>query len=205
MDVLHMLYFVMAYIGISFLSLYVAEHFGNSEYNKEPLPDIVHDNSNHWPPNKNIPNYLTSAIVLWTLGRLYFINFSLIGYFFAILFILILLRLPAFVFTLTPPPGKNAHCHYREVKQLFSFSFEKYGNCIDNMFSGHTAHIIIALLFILFYSKYTIEKILLVIVSLFSLFTLISAEYHYTTDVYISTIISTLLFVYVHCRFMNKI
>ena len=185
---------VLAYALVGFLSLFVTENMGDAEYNKPPLTDVIHDRIAPWPENKNVPNYLVVAAVAWTILRLMYVDPARVGLYVSLLVGLLVLRLPAFVLTLTPPPGKGAHCRYRAVHRMFTFSLGDYGNCVDNMFSGHAAHIVLSLCFILAISGSALEKVVFSAASAFSMFVLSSSRFHYTSDVYIGCVISALLF-----------
>ena len=84
------------------------------------------------------------------------------------------------------------HCK-RNLLSHLGISFSKFPDvCVDNMFSGHTSHIIVAITIILLYSSYTIERIGLTLLGLLSLIAIITSRLHYTADVIVATIISSL-------------
>ena len=185
---------------IHYSNVAMAEYVANPEYDKQGLTDIVHSLVPFWPPYPIIPTLLTISILLYALVRIGFMNIRYIGYFFNILSIILLLRLPAFLVTITPPPGKKGErkdtCRYRYITNVMKASYkeEKYV-CVDNLFSAHTAFIMISMMFILTYSTIPLEKVIIALASVLTIFTLVSARYHYTSDVYISSIISYLVFV----------
>ena len=111
---------------------------------------------------------------------------------------ILIIRLPTFSLTHTPPPRyKNSkwridHCK-RNVLKHIGINFSKMsGTCIDNMFSGHAAHIIVPLTIILLHSKNTLEKISLTLLSFISILSIITGRLHYSSDVIVSTVVSAL-------------
>ena len=76
-----------------------------------------------------------------------------------------------------------------------------FNTCNDYMFSGHTVHVISFLLFILYFSKNIIEKIILICFAIFLLFIIINSRMHYTSDIIVAVIITFLLFNYLRLKF----
>ena len=184
---------------IHYFNVAMAQYVSNPEYDKEGLADVIHNMIPIWPPEPITPTLLTITIILYTLVRIGFMKIEYIGYFFNILSIILVLRLPAFLVTITPPPGKiglrKDTCRYRYITNILKASYkEEKFVCVDNLFSAHAAFIVISMMFILTYSTIPIEKIIVVLVSILTLFMLVSERYHYTSDVYISSIISYLVF-----------
>ena len=112
-------------------------------------------------------------------------------------------RILTFSFTQTPPPiikDKTHHCK-RNLFNNFNISFKDNSiTCIDNMFSGHSSHIVVATILILLYSKNNFEKYIIPLIASISLFFIISSRLHYASDVIVAIIISTLTTLY----FMKK-
>ena len=201
----HLIFGILFYIVVLILTVVITENLIDREINKKPLYDIVHMNTIPFP-KPYVPNYLLYFFILYTIIRWGFVDFKIITLYFLSLAGILLMRLFAFTITQTPPPRKLDsswridHCK-RNILNSFGISFKKMGDsCIDNMFSGHAAHIVVAVTIILIYSKYAIEKIVFVLLGLLSLITIVTTRLHYSSDVIISTFISS-LFVY----FVSKI
>ena len=182
---------------IAFINDAVAEYLPNNAFNRKQLPDIIHDNIDIWPKNMNIPNYLVISIMIYSICRLFIIKPEYVGDLFVLYCIVAILRVPAFTVTTTPPPGEKGEyktCHYRNIKHITDASFYKsLYTCMDNLFSGHTCATVIPIIMLLYLVKNNTEKILLSVYGLFTILTIITARYHYTSDVYIALVISVFL------------
>jgi membrane-associated phospholipid phosphatase len=62
------------------------------------------------------------------------------------------------------------------------------------MYSGHTFHTVLALLFILYLSKSTLEKSIVFVVALLNLTLIIASRIHYSCDVLVAILVTILIF-----------
>jgi hypothetical protein len=190
---------------ISLLDLYVIEHIDYLLVNKSPLPDILHKNIPMWPKTENIPTIIIFIILLYSIIRFTYININIISLLFFALGILIAIRIIIYSVTQTPSamPRKFNHCK-KHLLNYFGISFFKEKNsCIDNMFSGHTIHLMIPLFLLLIFSKNLYEKIIVGIISIIICFLIITSRMHYTSNVLISIYMSFSIIYICKCVFEN--
>jgi hypothetical protein len=191
---------IVYYIFVGLLSLFVAENIADIEWNKFTLYDIIHEHTKP-EPHPDIPTYIVYFFILYIVFRWMFIRPELVGLFFLLVAMLFTLRLFTFTSTLTPPTElkenvwRDKHCK-RDLMGHLGFSFSKgNNNCIGNMFSGHASHTIMALMIILYFSKYMYEKVFLTLLALINLVLIITSRLHYTSDVIVGSSLASLLFV----------
>ena len=123
---------------------------------------------------------------------------------FILLSIILLFRLFSFTVTQTPPPYSKEDikryktCH-RTVLGHFGLNLSKVNSsCIDSMFSGHAATTIIAAMMVILFSNYPIEVIFFSFLIPINLFFISASKLHFTSDVYISSIITALLLIIIN-------
>lgn len=194
------IYSILYYIIIGIISVFASENIADREWNEKTLYDIVHEHTPVWP-HPQIPTYFVYASILYTLIRWTPINMRIISLYFISLSLILTFRLFTFSVTQTPPPRlkndewRKEHCK-RNMFSHIGVNFKNVDTCIDNMFSGHTTHIVTAMVIGFLFSKNFIEKLLLLLLGSFSVFTIISGRLHYTSDVLVATIISSLTVFY---------
>ena len=194
------IYSILYYIIIGIVSVFASENIADREWNEKTLYDIVHEYTPVWP-HPQIPTYFVYASILYTLIRWTPINMRIISLYFISLSLILTFRLFTFSVTQTPPPRlkndewRKHHCK-RNMFSHIGVNFKNVDTCIDNMFSGHTTHIVVAMAIVLLFSKNLIEKLLLLLLTSFAVFTIISGRLHYTSDVLVATIISSLTVFY---------
>tara|TARA_Y100000389_G_scaffold105614_1_gene102525 strand:- start:1538 stop:2218 length:681 start_codon:yes stop_codon:yes gene_type:complete len=188
---------ILLYISISIITVFVSENITDREVDYATLYDVVHKNTSPYP-KQYIPTYFVYFFILYTIVRWGSVDLRILSLFFLSLSAILFMRLFTFTTTQTPPPSvgdskwRIDHCK-RNLLSHLGISFSKYPYvCVDNMFSGHTSHIIVAITIILLYSSYTIERIGLTLLGLLSLIAIITSRLHYTADVIVATIISSL-------------
>ncbi len=195
-----LIYSILYYIIIGILSVFASENIADREWNEKTLYDVVHEYVPLWP-HPQIPTYFVYISILYTLIRWIPINIRIISLYFLALSLILTFRLFTFSLTQTPPPRfkndewRKQHCR-RNMFSHIGISFKNVDTCIDNMFSGHTTHIVTAIAIVLLFSKNIIEKILSFLLGSFAVFTIISGRLHYTSDVLVASIISSLTVFY---------
>ena len=108
-----------------------------------------------------------------------------------------------FIFMATETPTPLANCDNKEgdgwnkqdIKWIFG---DKEKTCIDNMFSGHAAHIVGMFLFTFMFSSYISEKIIMGMIMVAILISLVWSRLHYTSDVAVGTCLTIGYFFVVH-------
>ena len=192
-----LIYCILFYIFTSLLTVAVTENISDREVNKESLYDFIHEITPVFPSQPTV-TYFVYFFILYTVFRWGYFDLNKVSLFFFSLSVLYLLRLFTFTLTQTPPPRSKDnqwrvdHCK-RTILSSFGISLKKIGSsCVDNMFSGHASHIVVALTIILLYSKNKTEKFVLSLLGILSLITVITGRLHYSSDVIVSMIISSL-------------
>ena len=192
-----LIYCISLYIFIGLVTIAVTENISDREVNKETLYDLIHEITPAFPTQRTV-TYIVYFFILYTFFRWGYFDLNKVSLFFFSLAVIYLLRLFTFTFTQTPPPSNKDnqwridHCK-RTILSSFGISLKKISSaCIDNMFSGHASNIVVALTIILLYSKYKTEKIVLSLLGILSLITVITGRLHYSSDVIVATIISSL-------------
>jgi hypothetical protein len=99
-------------------------------------------------------------------------------------------------FTVTQFPPCHPDCSSRrEGDKIIANPFKKgWVSCKDNMYSGHTLHVVLVLLFILYLSKSVAEKSIIFVLVFIELILIIGARLHYSCDVFVATLVSILVF-----------
>ena len=113
--------------------------------------------------------------------------------------ILYLIRVISFSLTVLPPPDPNCKCDWEEkpktlLRKVLNLIYQE--GCADLIFSGHTSIMLMSTLFIIYYyfPNNLLVKFLLVLFNIFGCMVIIATRLHYSVDVFMATIITTLLF-----------
>ena len=196
-DIPFLIYSVIFYIIIGLISVFASENIADREWKNHKLYDIIHNAFAVWPA-PDIPNYCVYFSILYTIIRWTPVNMRIVALYFLALSMSLTCRLFTFLVTQTPPPRlkndkwRRQHCR-RNMFTHFGINFKKVDTCIDNMFSGHTTHIITALSIVLLFSTNIYEKSAFLIFGFFSSLAIITGRLHYSSDVMVATIISYLM------------
>lgn len=119
---------------------------------------------------------LMSSALIYFIIRWFIGNIDILTIFMYILSIILFIRLISFNLTTIPPTATE---------------YIKSGK--DYMFSGHISTMIIITILTIIYSTFNIEKYTLICLSLLETYLLIASKQHYSVDVYIGIIISSLI------------
>lgn len=191
----------LIFYGIAgLLDEFISENISDKVYNQKPLYDFIHKNFKRYISFENVTKILTLVMIIFVIRFTTFGDKRVVVLFFVLMAILYLFRSLTFSLTQTPPPEKDASnvCARNKygVIKGWMFSFKSLDEtCIDNMFSGHASTILVICLLVLKYSPYLLEKILIGVFTPIYLFLITSSRIHYTSDVIVSIIITTLLFI----------
>jgi hypothetical protein len=188
----------LSYIVMAIMTTFVVENIYDHEWDTPTLYDVVHESVPVYPP-KWITDHFVFFFMIYTMFRWGFINIDYLSIYFLSLTVLLLLRVITFTVTQTPPPTKigseyrEKHCKAKILPQM-GFTLNKYVySCVDNMFSAHTAHIMVAFALIFLFSDNFAEKLALGLVAGVCAFSIASSRLHYTSDVVVSAMLSPLV------------
>ena len=195
------IYFIVIFI----VTVFITENLKDYEFKDDSLPDVLHNNFKKFISMQNV-NYILTVYLLYCFIRVITLNIRYMCDALILISILFILRIFTFSVTNLPPTyilKKNKElCKYKIFGKSLGFSFKKISKtCNDYMYSGHTVHIVSLLLFILYFSKNIIEKIILTCLAIFLLFIIINSRMHYTSDVIVAVIITFLLFNYLRLKY----
>jgi hypothetical protein len=131
------------------------------------------------------------CIFLFTL-RWIFVNVELVNKILIYMSITYILRLISINLTILPPIGDCNHVYadspYRSV-----FIYDS-STCFDYIYSGHISWMIFIVL-LSYYNKHSKLEIIFYLLSLFMVgYLIIATRSHYSVDIYLGTLISTLVF-----------
>lgn len=182
---------IASYLLIGYINFFLAMNIVNPTVGMSSLPDIGF----YYLPS--ISMVLTDAIICTIYAyffiKWFYVNKDILARFFYLCTFLFIIR--TFTFTVTYIPPCVPDCVSRkdgEDFKWFTFSFDQ--GCSDHMFSGHSVHITLFLLFTLYHSQVLIEKILISIIYLPYLFMIIASRLHYTVDVIIGVLLTMFLY-----------
>ena len=174
------------------VSLYANEWFAintpDMEKKQTPLYDRGHQLLTPAISTK-IPDYILTITLIYFIVRWYRTNKLLLANYFFLIALLFIMRIFIFMGTETPTPLKKCSNQKWKHPQAWSWKHIKWWfgeddrTCVDNMFSGHTAHAAGIFLFTLFFSTYYSEKLAMLLSLLAIMITLIWSRMHYTSDV----------------------
>lgn len=196
----------ICYGVVGFFDIFVGENMNFIEEKKHSLYDIVHANTDIYMSIPMLFNILAVIVVLFLIRWFVFDKKVLILYF-LLMATLYLLRLMTYTVTQTPPPEavRQHSCQRTFFKHTIGFSVGDVNKmCMDNMFSGHVATVVIMFLLTLKFSKSVVEKIVVGGVMMSITFFAVTSRIHYTSDVVIAIIISVLLFLVFPIKWILK-
>ena len=100
------------------------------------------------------------------------------------------------MFTVTQLPPAEPECSNKKPGEPIHYQVMRKGwkECKDLIYSGHTLHAVLVLLFVLYLSKSILEKIIVTIAVGIALVLIIASRLHYTVDVLLATFITILVF-----------
>lgn len=123
---------------------------------------------------------------------------------FVVIFLIIrFLRLLCLLCTIYPPPSKDCYEISDKKNKILPYYSYIFGGCNETIFSGHTACLVLIMLFI-YPVLNAIGKIFIILYAIFGSIILISLRAHYTIDVLLGWIITYLVYtVYTCCKIKN--
>jgi hypothetical protein len=160
-------------------SKYVALNGTYTNVNEKPLYDIL--NGYTAIISEKYADILMTLTLIYFIVRWLFIDISIITTYLLIATTVLLLRLISFNLTTIPP-----------VLQKYASSGKDY------MFSGHISVMVIITVLTFLHSKSNIEKYIMGILTIAEIYFLIASRMHYSVDIYIGIIISSLVSVFLN-------
>ena len=188
---INFLLFFIPYILHIITTYYQINRARNNRYlNLQPLRDIIHDHSINLSDLKyrNLDNlFIIFLIPFFQKG-----SFDAMIYFFKALSFIVIIR--TISSSITDLPSSNPNCKYHiNFNSIYTYTL---GHCFDKIFSGHTAATLLLILcanrFNLISDSNLIYWILLQIMYVY--IGLICTRHHYSVDVFLSYIITPLIY-----------
>jgi hypothetical protein len=182
---------LVAYLTIGYINQFTAENQVNHEIDKAPLYDRGH---NFFPltPQK-YANGLIALFLIYFVIRWGFPYPETLTNYLWMVTLLFMVRVIVLTSTQLPPPLPG--CSTVSKEDPFHFIiFQKSKECLDLMYSGHTIHTVLVMMFTLCLSPYWIERYTVVFFTLVELCLIISSRLHYTCDVLVATLVTILIF-----------
>lgn len=166
-----------------------------------PLPDIYHTvlptKMREWHEYADwLP--IIPLVMFLAIDR-----FKNAGDFITMISLIYLMRAISFSLTVLPSPDTSCKCEWEDTPNTFLRSILNIlyqEGCNDLIFSGHTSMMLMSSLFIMYYylqGKY-LQQFMLIMFNCIGVFVIIGTRLHYSVDVFIATIITTLLFFAFH-------
>jgi hypothetical protein len=183
---------IVFYLLVGYINQYVSENTVSHVIDLPPLYDRGH---NAFPViSKTYPDVAVILIVAYFVIRWGIRYPKVLENYLWIVTVLFVGRVVMFSVTQLPPPHPGCTSkkqgdpkHYRVLRKTWM-------ECKDLIYSGHTLHSVLVLLFVLYLSKSIFEKALLSVVVGITLVLIIASRIHYTVDVLLATFISILVF-----------
>ena len=179
------------------LSLRYVTDVARKERLDKPLPDLYHqalpEEMRNWHEYSDwVPIIPLALFLMVDRGKRMFNMWFLIA-------IVYLLRAISFSVTVLPSPSTHCKCEWEEEPETFLRSILNVlyqEGCNDLIFSGHTSMMVMSSLYLVHYYLYQSNFCVLMILlfNVIGVLVIIGTRLHYTTDVFLATIINTLLF-----------
>ncbi len=166
-----------------------------------PLPDIYHSVL----PNE-MRNYHEYSDWMPVIPLVLFIildKFQHSGEFIFLLALVYIIRFISFSLTVLPSPSRDCKCEWENKPDTFlrkTLNLFYQEGCNDLIFSGHTSMMLLSSLFLSWYvfPHNRTALVTIVIYNIIGVIVIIGTRLHYSVDVFIATIICTLLFFAFH-------
>jgi hypothetical protein len=180
------------YLTILYINQFAAENQVYHNIKESPLYDRVHNlipRLDKFYPDIGVILLLGYFVIRW--GMPY--PNVLINYFWIVSFLFIG-RVILLSVTQLPPAIPGCSTVKKGDKPHFKLMKQKWNQCLDYMYSGHTIHSVLVALFTMYLSTNALEKGIVIIVTLIEMFLIIASRIHYTSDVLVATLVSILVF-----------
>jgi hypothetical protein len=183
---------VVVYAIVGYINLFTTENQIYHSINDPPLYDRGH---NLMPRiDSKWANLGVGLIICYFIIRWGFQYPNVLTNYLWIVSLLFVGRVIILSVTQLPPAVTGCSTVKKGDKLHFVIGNKKFKECLDYMYSGHTLHCVIVALFTLYLSTYTLEKALIALAVLVELVLIVGSRMHYTSDVLVATLVSTLVF-----------
>jgi len=183
---------ILVYLLVGYMNEFIAENQVYYDINQPPLFDRGHNlipKINRAYADYGVIGFLIYFIVRWgfkypntIVNYLWIISFMFLG------------RMIIMSVTQLPPAITGCSTIKPNEKLHFRLFRKGWNECLDYMFSGHTLHCVLIVLFSFYLSNNVFEKILISIACLIEIICIIGSRIHYTADVLVATMITLLAF-----------
>lgn len=183
---------ILLYFTVGYINEFVAM---NQVYHTIDHPPMFDRGHNALPLlSKSYPNIGIASILLYFVLRWGIEHPSSITNFLWIVSLLFIGRVV--ILSVTQFPPATTGCSTIKPGDPFQFNvLEKdWNECLDYMYSGHTIHAVLVVLFTLYLSDSTLEKVFITLLGLLELLYIIGSRIHYTADVLVGSLITILAF-----------
>lgn len=183
---------IVVYFIIGYINQFVAENQVNHEINVKPLFDRGHNLLPQF--SKNLANiglisFIVYFVVRWGIKYPY----TIVNYLW-IVSILFVGRVIIFTMTQTPPALPDCSTINTGDSLYFNVFRKNSNECLDYMYSGHSIHCVLIMLFTLYLPCSIWEKLFILFFLLLELVFIIGSRIHYTSDVLVATLVTVLIF-----------
>lgn len=175
------------------------------EEHHDPLPDLFHTILPHWLREWHEYSDYVPIVPL-----VFFLLIDQGSHFFIFLYVITLvylLRSIAFGLTILPCPTPHCECEWEvdpktTLRGILNLLYQE--GCNDLIFSGHTSMMVTSSLFLIYYhfrgSLWV--KIMFLCYNLVGIFTIVGTRLHYSVDVFLGSLVSTVVFFLHHPGFL---
>lgn len=179
------------------LSLRYVTDVARNEKLHKPLPDLYHqalpEHMRDWHEYSDwMPIIPMTLFVLMDKGKHGFDFVFMVA-------IIYLLRAISFSITVLPAPSTECECEWEHepktmLRGMLNLLYQE--GCNDLIFSGHTSMMVMSSLFLCYYclSGSVLPQLLLVVYNIIGFVVIIGTRMHYSTDVFLASVINVLLF-----------
>lgn len=183
---------LVVYFAVGYLNEFVVENTVWHDIRRPPLYDRGH----HLIPHVRArwPNLLLVALVAYFVLRWGWRHPKMLENYLWIIALLFIGRVLAFSVTQVPPPRQG--CSTREKGdplRIVPF-IGHWKECEDQMYSGHTIHVVLIALFVLYARCSVAEKATVAVLAAAELVMVVGGRLHYTADVVIGALVAVLAF-----------
>jgi hypothetical protein len=180
------------YLSMIYINQFAAENQVYHGINDPPLYDRVHNLTPQLDkiyPDVGVALLMGYFVVRWgipypnvLINYLWIVSFLFVG------------RVILLSVTQLPPAIPDCSTKKKGDKLHFKLLKDKWIQCLDYMYSGHTLHCVLIALFTTYLSTNALEKGTIIVATLIEMVLIIGSRIHYTSDVLVATLVSILIF-----------
>lgn len=183
---------LIVYGAVGYINQFVAENTVWQEMDTPPLYDLGHNALPLVP--KLYADVVVVAIVAYFVLRWGLRYPKTLENYLWIVTVLFVGRVVMFSVTQMPPARPECSSKKAGDPKHFRVLKKTWKQCTDLIFSGHSLHAVLVLMFVLYLAKSTLEKVVVTVAVAIALVLIIASRIHYTVDVLLATLITILVF-----------